>query len=319
MTGSGSTVAVLGGSWFIGHAIVEALLADGHRLMVLNRGVTPVKYSGNVTLVQSDRNDRAGHEELLSRLEADWLVDVTAYGPEHTRSVVDACGGRVRGLIHISTMSVYRWPVPCPIPENFPLETDPANQYGFQKADCERVLQSIPGEVLNWIILRLPAVYGPNDPVSRERYFIGNLFQGRPIMIPLKPFLCQNIFVRDVAKAVCRVIRGSSHPASVYNIAGEPFTLEEYVERLGRLVGREPNLVRSSGSALRQARADAGNLPYFAEGDFLMDTKRIRTELGFEPDYTLDRALPPTVKWIRENPAPKSMTWGLPWEEMLSS
>ncbi|MEN6439968.1 MAG: NAD-dependent epimerase/dehydratase family protein [Syntrophobacter sp.] len=316
MSSAASTVAVIGGSRFVGRAIVEALLQHGHRLITINRGLSPVEYPGQVERVVADRTDSASFESVLRQVRSDWVVDVTAYCEEHTRTAVNALQGRIRGFIHISTLSVYRWPFPCPVTESWPLETDPANEYGFHKAECERVLHAASG--FPWTSLRLPAVFGPHDPVSREGYLLGNLLRGRPIMVPVKPFLCQNICVQDVAAAVHRLIENTGkHRERAYNIGGHPFTLEEYVNRMGRIIGREPCLIQSKSETLRAANADPGRLPYFFEGDLMMDTSPIKDAAGFVPKFTLDRGLSTTIDWLVANPR-QSTYWGLPWERSMS-
>ncbi len=303
-------VAVLGGSRFIGRAIVESLLRRGHRLMTVNRGVTPVNDLPGVERVGADRSDPDAFGAALKRIEADWVVDVTAYCAEDTQNAVKALRGRLQGFVHISSVSVFQWPFPSPVSEEWPLETDPSNHYGFHKAQCERVLYDSPR--FPWTILRLPAVFGPHDPHSRERYLVGNLLEGRPIMVPQDPFLCQNVFVRDAAEAVCRLIECARRPAGVYNAGGPAFTLEDYVERLGRLVGCNPFMIRATSQTLGD-QIDSGRLPYFFEGDLVMDAARLKNETGLRMGRFLDRDLSLTVDWILKNPEPTSW-WGLPWE-----
>ncbi len=303
-------VAVLGGSRFIGRAIVERLLERGHRLVTVNRGVTPVDYRGEVERVTADRRDHAAFGAALKRFEADWVVDVSAYCAEDTRNAVDALRGRLRGFIHISSVSVYKWPFPCPVSEKWPLETDSANHYGFHKAECERVLYGTSG--FPWTILRLPAVFGPCDPHSRERYLVDDLLQGRPVMIPESPFLCQNIFVEDAAEVVSRLIDCGGRSGGVYNAGGPAFALEDYVARLGRLVECEPLMIRATSETLGP-KIDSSRLPYFFEGDLVMDTARLKSETGFEAGLFFDRDLFLTVGWILENPA-ETTWWGLPRE-----
>lgn len=314
------SVAILGGSRFIGHAIAEGLLARGHRLMTVNRGMSRAMYSGEVERIFADRSEPGSYHAALKRLEADWVVDVTAYCAEDTKVAADAFGGRVKGFVHISSMSVYRWPFPCPVPEEASLETDSANAYGFHKAECERVLDSASNAGFPCTVLRLPAVFGPGDPCSRERYLLGNILQGRPVMVPEKPFLVQNIFSMDVAEAVCRLIeRGSDLPRCAFNLGGPAFALEEYVELLGRLAGAEPLMIRAPDQGLRAAGVDTSRLPYFFDGDLVMDTMRIANETGFEARSSLDwETLSLTVRWILKHRQP-IVYWGLPWEQPVDT
>ena len=72
-------VLVLGGSVFIGRALVARLIAAGHRVEVLNRGsrTTP-----GARQRSADRDDEAALSTALHDCEVDWVVDVSCYSGE---------------------------------------------------------------------------------------------------------------------------------------------------------------------------------------------------------------------------------------------
>jgi nucleoside-diphosphate-sugar epimerase len=253
-------VVVLGGSRFIGRAIVEALLRRGFAVTTVNRGVSPVCYTGAVDRVVADRNEPERYREVLGSIRASYLVDVTAYSARDTAAVVEAFRGRLSGALHISTLSAYRAPYPCPITEQWPLETNPAHAYGFQKAACERLLSAEPVDRFPWRILRLPAVYGPGDPVGREEFFYRRILEGIPV--PLAnggSFLAQNIFVDDVAEACCRLLESPHAAGRAYNAGAFPFTLNSYLGLAGEVLDRPVRVteggVRGSGQPLKKGLA----------------------------------------------------------------
>lgn len=298
MTDGIGKVAVLGGSGFIGHAIVEELIRHGYRVATVNRGQTPVSWPGPVERIMADRTDASRFARVLSTLDADCVVDVTAYRADDTRIAIEAFRNRVRRFIHIGTLSVYRWPFPCPVAEDWPLEEDPFNHYGFHKAGCERAILSEPVEGLPWTILRLPAVFGLRDPVSREACLCRQILDGKPVVVPMQPFLCQNLFVGDAARAVRLLIESPVTAGRACNAGGAPFTLEDYVGLLAGLVGREPLMMRASAQVLARDGADLQKIPYFFEGDLVLDTRRIRNEAAFEPAFGLEQALRLTLEGL---------------------
>ncbi|MBU4318264.1 MAG: NAD-dependent epimerase/dehydratase family protein [Proteobacteria bacterium] len=309
-------IAVLGGSRFIGRAIVEALLEKGCRVTTVNRGFTPVRYSGPVQRVLADRRDPAGYAEALADIHVEGVVDVTAYHPLETRVVLDAFRDRLDRFVHISTLSVYRWPFPCLVSEDATLETHPLNAYGFQKAACEGLVIAEPTAHLPWTILRLPPVFGPGDPSSREAYLYRQILGGKSIVVPPRPYQCQNLFVADAARAVCRLIESKKAPGRVYNAGGMPFTLEAYVELLADIAEKQPQMIRAERRVLEQGGADPEKIPYFFEGDLVLDTRRIRDEIGFVPAWTLEKALAVTLKGNSLVPEQgDSHGWGLPWDK----
>ncbi len=320
MTDRSKRVAVLGGSGFIGHAVVEALLDKGCRVLTVNRGVTPVRYSMPVERFVADRRCPDDYARVLAGLDVEAVVDVTAYHAEETRSVVASFAGRIERLVHISTLSVYRWPLPCPVQEGAPLEDDPRRDYGYGKAACERLLFSQPTERMPWTALRLPAVFGPGDPYSREAFLLGRILQDNTIVVPPRPHLCQNLFAADAARAVCALLESPLAVGRVYNAGGTPFTLEGYVDLIAGLAGRPARKMRASARVLVRDGADPQKIPYYFEGDVVLDTRRIRDEIGFVPLWSMEKALAATLEDIMRLPGGiDSSGWGLPWDAPFSA
>jgi nucleoside-diphosphate-sugar epimerase len=315
-----NSVAVLGGSRFIGYAIVEALLAEGYRVTTINRGVAPVNYSGPVERIIANRKDSSAYTRALAGIDADCVVDVTAYTANESRAVLNAFLNRLKRFIHLSTMSVYKWPFPCPVSEDGPLETDPLNSYGFNKAACERLIMSEPEDRFPWTILRLPPVFGPRDTVSREAYFYRQILEEKEITIPYRAFWCQNLFVVDAARAVCSLIKSPKAIGRVFNAGGEPFILEESVTLLAELMGREPRMIRAEERVIKQSGANPRRIPYFFEGDLVLDTKRIHNEIGFETVWGMKEALLATLEWLSSSSGQQGTDWwGLPWDRIIQS
>lgn len=284
-------VAVLGGSGFIGHAIVEELLRHGYAVTTVNRMRTEAAYSGPVERLAADRRDAACFARSLAAVNADCVIDVTAYQPEETRIAIDAFRHRVRRFVHLSTLSVYQWPFPCPVAEDWPLEADPFNRYGYQKAGCERLIQAESVAGFPWTILRLPAVFGPRDPLSREARLCRQIHAGSRCIVPMRPSLCQNLFVQDAARAVRLLVESPITTGRAYNAGGTPFTLEDYVGLLADLLDKEPLMLRASAQVLMQGGADLHEIPYFFEGDLVLDTRRIFADAGFAPVCGLEPSL----------------------------
>jgi 2'-hydroxyisoflavone reductase len=284
-------VALLGGSGFVGHAIAEELIRHGHSVVTINRKRTPADYSGSVERVEADRGDPLRYAAALATVDADAVVDVTAYRAEETRLAIEAFRGRIGRFVHISTLSVYDWPFPCPVAEDWPLVTDPAKSYGSHKAACERMIQAEPTDDFPWTILRLPAVFGPRDPHYREASLLHSIMRGEPVFLPMRPFLCQNLYVEDAARAVRLSIESFGRAGRVYNAGGPPFLLEEYANLIGELLGKPPRLVRASRQTLAQSSLDPEKVPYYFEGDLVLDTHRICDELAFEPIVERERAM----------------------------
>src|SRR5947208_14254865 len=97
-----SEVLVIGGTRFMGYALVWQLLLAGHRVTILNRGLTPDPFGDRVERIQVDRTTPAFSSALSGRRFAA-AVDFAAYTGDDARGVLAALGdGRIGHYIVIS-------------------------------------------------------------------------------------------------------------------------------------------------------------------------------------------------------------------------
>ena len=95
---------VLGGTRFLGRAIVEAALARGHEVTLFNRGQTnPELYPH----VEQLRGDRDGTSTALEGRKWDAVVDVATFLPRAVLLSTDALRGRVQRYVFVSSISAY--------------------------------------------------------------------------------------------------------------------------------------------------------------------------------------------------------------------
>lgn len=165
---------MLGGTRFVGRAIVERLVERGHPTTLFHRGQSGPGLFPECEHVLGDR------KSSLAALEGrpwDVVVDVSAYVPRDVRSAVAALAPNTGRCVFISTVSVYarvegRGPteedatLPLEDPET---ENVDASTYGGLKALCEdEVRRGWPGRAA---IVRPGLVAGPNDPTDRFTYW----------------------------------------------------------------------------------------------------------------------------------------------------
>ena len=96
---------VLGGTSFVGRAIVEDALASGHTPTLFSRGKTGADLFPDVERRIGDRD--TGDYASLADGSWDAVVDVSGYVPRHVAQAADALGDRVGRYLFISTGSVY--------------------------------------------------------------------------------------------------------------------------------------------------------------------------------------------------------------------
>src|SRR4051812_16461596 len=114
-------VLVLGGSWFVGAAVVERAAAAGHEVTVFNRGRTPARFPDGVRLIHGDRTRADDLKALAGQGGWDAAVDVAGSVPVMVRDAARALAGVVERYGFVSTVSTYRdWPAQ-PVTESSPL------------------------------------------------------------------------------------------------------------------------------------------------------------------------------------------------------
>jgi 2'-hydroxyisoflavone reductase len=204
-----TTILVLGGTGFLGPAIVEAAQARGHTLTLFNRGKTNPGLFPDIEKLHGDRDGKL--EELEGR-SWDAVVDTSGYVPRIVKMSADLLAGATKHYVFISTVSVYATLDRPNADETAPLATapDPTSEdvpqfYGALKALSEQAAEaSMPGRVTT---IRPGLIVGPRDPTGRFTYWPVRLERGGEILAPGSgndPV--QLIDVRDLAEWIIHAI-----------------------------------------------------------------------------------------------------------------
>src|SRR4051794_7660283 len=96
-------ILFVGGTRFVGRAMVEAAVAAGHEVPVFHRGNT----NSDLPDVEHLIGDRDSDLSALDGKTFDATVDVCAYFPGQVVSLAHALDGRGGHHVYVSTMSVY--------------------------------------------------------------------------------------------------------------------------------------------------------------------------------------------------------------------
>jgi 2'-hydroxyisoflavone reductase len=202
-------ILVLGGTGFLGPAIVAAATARGHTLTLFNRGKTRPGLFPDIEKRIGDRDPNKG-DGLKSLETGEWdaVIDDSGYYPRMVGASAQLLSLRVKQYIYISSISCYKEPSPMFGDEDTPLAVlaNPAVEemgknsanYGGLKAACEQAAESaVPGRTT---IVRPGYIVGPDDPTGRFTYWPARFDKGGEIAVPgapTDPF--QVIDVRDLA------------------------------------------------------------------------------------------------------------------------
>ena len=139
---------VLGGTRFLGRALVESALARGHELTLFNRGQTNAELFPETEKI---RGDRTLDLSPLDGREWDAVLDVATFLPRAVRRSVEALAGRVGRYVYVSSISAYADqstpPVEgAPVAELDDRDAEDVEHYGALKAACEQIVVDAFGE-----------------------------------------------------------------------------------------------------------------------------------------------------------------------------
>ena len=186
---------VLGGTVFLGRHVVDAALAAGCEVTLLNRGNYVVRFAQPVEQLHGDRD---GDLSALNRRYFDAVIDCSGYTPKQLQHTADVLRGKVDHYVFVSTISVYAGFPPGQMYDESAPVTQSTQGYGGGKARAEEVIQAaFPGRVT---VLRPGLIVGPNDPTGRFTYWPLRLARGGRVLAPGRPERpVQFIDVRDLA------------------------------------------------------------------------------------------------------------------------
>ncbi|MDQ0775013.1 nucleoside-diphosphate-sugar epimerase [Streptomyces aurantiacus] len=235
---------ILGGTSFVGRAIVEAARRDGHDVTIFNRGLSGPELFPEVPRLVGDRD--SGAYEALAGLSWDAVVDVSAYVPRHVQEVADVLGDNTGRYLLISTGSVYGWAAGRPgmerLPPEYATEEITAATYGPLKVACEDAASARYGERAT--IVRPGVVAGPHDPTDRFTYWVRRAARGGRVALAGAPDApVQVVDSRDLARLVVTLI-SDDRPGSFDAVGpAEPVTMAEMIQICARAAGREAEVV----------------------------------------------------------------------------
>jgi nucleoside-diphosphate-sugar epimerase len=241
---------VIGGTLFIGRALVKELLHAGHEVAVLHRK-NRHNFGKKVANIMADRNDPEAMKRALAGKNFDVVYD-NVYDWEHgttaaqVEATARACGNNLHRYIFMSSVGAYGDGLNHH--EGDALAPDDHHEaYVRNKAMSERALFRMhQRNGFPVVTLRPPFIYGPGNPFYREAFFWDRLREGRPIILPGDGRrLMQFVHIKDLVAASLKVMDIPDIEGHAFNIANaRPLTQMEAVEGFARAAGKEPTFVR---------------------------------------------------------------------------
>jgi nucleoside-diphosphate-sugar epimerase len=242
-------ILVLGGTSFVGRAIVADALRTGAEVTLFGRGKTGTDLFPDLTRLVGDRD--TGDYGALQDSSWDAVVDVSGYVPRHVGQAMNALGDRVGRYLFISSHAVYQHaglqpgctedaPRRPPVRDTEELDAD---TYGPLKVACEDDVVARYGQRAT--IVRPGKVAGPYDPQDGLTYWVRRAARGGPVAVPGDPQQpVQVIDSRDLARLVVQLVADDRSGAFHAVGPAEPVTLGGLIETCALVAGTQVEIVR---------------------------------------------------------------------------
>ncbi|HZI95905.1 MAG TPA: NAD-dependent epimerase/dehydratase family protein [Actinomycetales bacterium] len=303
---------VLGGTRFVGKAVVAGALARGWDVTAVHRGVTGI-LPEQVTALRVDRTSPADLAVALRASTWDAVVDTWSGAPRVATDAARLLAGRADRYGYVSSGSVYAWG--SHTDESSPLvDGDPtaeAGDYPALKRGAELgVLDAFPDAVL----ARSGLILGPHEDIGRLPWWLRRISRGGPVVAPGRPRRpLQYVDARDLAGWLLSALaEGLTGPVDVVSRSGHA-TTEELLAACVAATGSDADLVWVEEVDLEAAGAEPWtHLPCWVpeRGEFAgfleVDTSRAAaTGLTCRPvsDTVLD-----TWRWLQREGMPAQRT-----------
>jgi nucleoside-diphosphate-sugar epimerase len=289
-------ILVLGGTLFLGPAIVEAALAEGHTVTLFNRGITNPELFPHLEKVRGFRSSDAGDQDLssLAHRHFDVVVDVWPNDPAIVASAAEFLKDRAAHYLYVSSIAAYdsKEFTKAGIEENAPLEPwdGPGRKYDRGKAESERRLHAILGERLT--IVRPGPIKGDRDTTpDLFAWLIRAQNGGRHIGPGDGNDPVELVDVKDVARFLVLAIDRSIY--GTFNLTGRSMRFREFLNACKAVTRSDAEFVWIPQDYLRQHQLETdfaldvfgGNFPLWRPAGAHPGLYQISSEKAFRSGW----------------------------------
>jgi nucleoside-diphosphate-sugar epimerase len=303
-------IVVLGGTRFIGRALVSELVQAGHRVLLVHRGRHEPEELADLEHVHTDRRELDRHRHTLTSFAPDAVADLSAMTKNDANTALGLFG-QVRSVV-ASSIDVYRafssvWDGSTtdavPLTEESELRSEPPpdamvpDGWDFDPASYEKIDVERAYLRRGAVVCRLPMVYGERDYKRREDFVLSRLRAGRTrIPIGSGNWLWSRGYVKEIARGM-RLALESAEVGEVFNLAEQscaPIAL--WMETIATAANADLELVKVPSDRLPDDLEIAGSIPQH----WLVDSSKARERLGWV-HANHEECVRQSVRWHMSN------------------
>ena len=326
-------ILITGASGFIGSFIVEEALRQGMETWAAVRSSSSRAYLNDqrINFIELDLSDEQRLTEQLKDHQFDYVVHaagvtkcinkddfrrVNTEGTRHLVAALRALRMPIERFVFLSSLSVMG-----AIREQQPYteirEDDtpqPNTAYGKSKLEAEETLKARSEEQFPYVILRPTGVYGPRE---KDYFIMAKSIKGHSdFAVGYKPQDITFVYVKDVVQAVFlaldhgktgrayflsdgKVYRSATFSNLIRRELGNPWWIRitapiwilRIVTAVGDIIGR------LSGKAIA---LNNDKYHILRQRNWRCDIQPAIDELGYQPQYDLERGVRGTIAWYKK-------------------
>ncbi|MEP6784707.1 MAG: NAD(P)H-binding protein [Sphingomonadales bacterium] len=292
-------VALTGATGFLGGHVLQCVLHAGHTVRALTRKPQPPREG--VTWVPGSLDDEASLLDLCKGAAAMIHVagivngDAAAFDTGNRVGTMEmlyaAEASRIERFVHVSSLAA---------------REPQLSLYGASKKAAE---DAVVTSMLDWRIVRPPAIYGPGDTDNLELF----RFAKRGV-IPLPPKGRMSVIhAEDLAQLIVAMVEGDA-PENIYEADdGMPggWTHKAFADAIGSAVGRRvvtvslPSALVRVGASIdgllrgKKAKLTPDRAAYFCHADWTIDPAKRPPNEVWTPRIATAAGLAATAAWYR--------------------
>lgn len=314
---SAKNILITGGAGFIGSHLTESLLADGHRVTLLddlNDYYDPAfklqniaRFRDRIELVQADIRDAVTVERTFAAGNFDSVVHLAARAGvrpsitdpklyvttniDGTFNLLDACRyHKVKQFIFASSSSVYGVNKKTPFSESDAL-TRTISPYAATKLACEQICSNYSHLFnIRVMCLRFFTVYGPRQrPDLAINKFTNRILAGEPIQRYGDGSTRRDYtYIADIVAGIRASLAYDKSDFEIVNLGGShTTTLSELIATLEKTIGKK--------AIIEELPDQPGDVPQTSA-----DVSRAKELFDWEPKTSLEEGLAKYVEWFRD-------------------
>ncbi|MCX7784898.1 MAG: NAD(P)-dependent oxidoreductase [candidate division WOR-3 bacterium] len=315
-------VLVTGANGFIGSHIVEGLLEKKYQVRALVRKSANLQWIKDLP-IEIFYGAISNYTDLLKAVtDIDFVIhcagatkgitekDYTTANVIGTQNLLKACleyNQTLKRFIFISTISAVG-----PSPTHWPItETKtctPVSIYGKTKLQAESEVLAIK-DIVPSVILRLCAIYGPRD--HEMLAFFKFLNMG---ICPVFGGLVSMCYVKDVVSATMLCLEKEILSGTIYHISdGKCYNVIDVAKVIETILGKKAIKIKVPNAMLKlyadiinffrpnSTVLNSDKIKELIQPCWVCDIDKIKTEIGFMPQYSLEQGLKETIQWYKEH------------------